>query len=361
MSVERVGVVGAGLIGASIGMALRRAGQDVVLVDQDSEHARTAAALGAGRAGAWSDLAECDHVVLAVPPGVVGGALVAVQRITLDATVSDVSSIKVKVLVEVQTSAADPTQFCGGHPIAGRERGGPTAAVPELFDESVWVLTPSVMTGRQAAEDVAELARRCGARPVRMTAAAHDSALAVVSHAAQVVASTLAAQLVGADQAALVLAGSGFRDTTRLADSDPGLWADIAVANRVALADSLRRIRDDLDLIRRGLEGGDPTALTDVMRRGRAARASLPGKAGRTAPIWSRVGVVLQDQPGELARLFGVAGGAGVNIEDVTIDHATDHPVGLVALDVRPEDAERLTLAVGAAGWHAIELTPRRL
>jgi prephenate dehydrogenase len=233
--------------------------------------------------------------------------------------------------------------------------------VPELFDDSVWVVTPLDRTDDQASADVAELAHRCGARPLQMTAAAHDSALAVVSHAAQVVASTLAAQLDVAGRAARVLAGTGFRDTTRLADSDTGLWAEIAVANRSALADSLRRIRDDLDLVRAGLEAGDATPLTQVMARGRAARASLPGKAGRVAPTWSRVGVVLQDQPGELARLFGVAGQVDVNIEDVAIDHAADHPVGLVALDVRPEDAQRLADAVGAAGWHAIELSPRRL
>jgi prephenate dehydrogenase len=342
-------------------MALRRAGQDVLLLDRHAEHARTAAALGAGRAGDWADLAGCDHVVLAVPPTSVGAVLRAVQQLTLDATISDVASTKANVLVEVEAHALDATRFCGGHPIAGRERGGPTAAVPELFDESVWVVTPSEQTDDLATADVVELARRCGARPLEMTATAHDSALAVVSHAAQVVASTLAAQLDAADQAARVLAGSGFRDTTRLADSDAGLWADIAVANRTALAEALRRIRDDLDRVQGGLRAGDVTALTEVMARGRAARASLPGKAGRAAPTWSRVGVVLQDQPGELARLFGVAGRVGVNIEDVAIDHAVDHPVGLVALDVRPEDAERLTEAVGAAGWHAIGLTPRRL
>lgn len=356
MSVDRVGVVGAGLIGASIGMALRRRGQEVLLVDRDAQQAATAAALGAGHAGALEDLTWCDHVVVAVPPAAVAPVLRQVQQLAVSATFSDVSSTKSNVLLDAETLNCDLATFCGGHPIAGRERGGPTAAVPELFDESVWVTSPSRDTTDQARADARELASRCGARVVEMSAHDHDQALAVVSHAAQVVASVLAGQLAAAGEHGPLLAGPGFRDTTRLAESDPALWAQIALANRAALTGALEQIADDLRRVSGALADGSANALLDVMQRGRAARASLPVKAGRAPAIWARVGVVLQDRPGELARLFGVAGEAGVNIEDVRIDHATDHPVGLVGLDVRPEDVERLTDAVQSAGWHAVPL-----
>lgn len=253
------------------------------------------------------------------------------------------------------------SRFCGGHPIAGRERGGPTAAVPELFDESVWVTTPATATAEQARRDAAELAVRCGARVIEMSAEEHDRALAVVSHAAQVVASVLAGQLDQAGEHGPSLAGPGFRDTTRLAESDPALWQQIAFANRVALSAALDQTARELAHVASALARGDAQPLGAAMERGRAARALLPlkaGQAGARRARWARVGVVLQDRPGELARLFGVAGGAGVNIEDVRIDHATDHPVGIVALDVRPEYAGRLTDAVQEAGWHAVPLEP---
>jgi len=356
VSVDRVGVVGAGLIGASIGMALARRGQQVVLVDRDERQAATAEALGAGRRGTEGDLAGCDHVVLAVPPDAVAPVLSVLQRLTLNTTFSDVASTKANVLAEAEATGCDMTRFCGGHPIAGRERGGPTAAVPELFDESVWVTTPAGATAEQARRDAAELARRCGARVIEMSATDHDQALAVVSHAAQVVASVLACQLDRAGDHGPILAGPGFRDTTRLAESEPALWEKIALANHTALSSALDQTASELAQVAAALAVADPGPLVRALERGRAARARLPVKSGRDRTRWARVGVVLQDRPGELARLFGVAGQVGVNIEDVRIDHATDHPVGLVGLDVRPEDADRLVSAVQDAGWHAVPL-----
>lgn len=358
MTVERVAVVGAGLIGTSIGMALARRGQEVLLFDRDERQTATAQALGAGRAAAEHDLATCDHVVVAVPPAAVAAVLLETERLAVNATFSDVASTKANVLVEAESLGCDLTRFCGGHPIAGRERGGPTAAVPELFDESVWVTTPGAATSDEARRDAADLAARCGARVVEMSAAEHDQALAIVSHAAQVIASILAGQLERAGEHGPTLAGPGFRDTTRLAESDPALWGQIGLANRTALASVLKQTAAELSHVAFALDGGDPAPLVAAMERGRRARALLPVKAGRTRATWSRVGVVLQDRPGELARLFGVAGHAGVNIEDVRIDHATDHPVGLVGLDVRPEHADRLTAAVQEAGWHAVPLEP---
>jgi prephenate dehydrogenase len=189
-----------------------------------------------------------------------------------------------------------------------------------------------------------------------MTASEHDRALGVVSHTAQLVASALAAQLPHAGELGPVLAGRGFRDTTRLADSDPALWEQIALANRVSLGESVRGLADELTALADALEQGDAHGVRGVLERGREARTLLPTKTGRSPVRWTRIGVVLQDRPGELARLFAVAGEAGVNIEDVAIDHATDHPVGMVALDVAESAAGVLESAVRNAGWHAVPL-----
>lgn len=354
MSLDRVGIVGAGLIGTSIGLALARRGERALLVDADLARATTAAALGAGDAGEWHDLATCSHVVVATPPPVTAEVADRVLRLALTATVSDVCSNKTHVLNEVETLNHQMSKrFCGGHPIAGRERGGPGAAQPELFDGAAWVVCPLPGSGDEARADAEELARRCGARTSVVGAATHDAVLAAVSHAPQLVASALASRLTSAGPHAPALAGQGFRDTTRLADSDPDLWAAIATGNAGPLAGELRALAALLGDVAGALERGDGSAVAALVEAGRTGRAVLPGKAAAPRPRWSRVGVVLPDRPGELGRLLAAAGQAGVNIEDLSIEHAPDHPVGYVDLDVRPEAADGLLAALAATGWAA--------
>ncbi|MEO6714947.1 MAG: prephenate dehydrogenase/arogenate dehydrogenase family protein [Mycobacteriales bacterium] len=355
--IGQVGIVGAGLIGASIGMALeRRQLPAALLVDSTPGRAQTAAALRAGQEASEADLVRCDHIILAVPPSAVASVLLRLQGLNLHATFSDVASVKTSVLAEAKALDCDMSRFCGAHPIAGRERGGPTAAIPELFDESIWVSTPTPETSPDARAAVSWLAEQCGGRAVEMSAAEHDRALAVVSHLPQFVASLLAAQLPAAGGWGPLLAGRGFRDTTRLADSDPELWVQIAAANRVALAECLTAHEGRVAAAIEALEADDTAAVGALLALGRDARQALPTKASRTPVSWTRIGVVLQDRPGELARLFAVAGDAGVNIEDVSIDHAADHPVGLVILDVADQGADTLSDAVRQAGWHALTL-----
>ena len=352
MTVDRVGIVGAGLIGTSIGLALARRGQRAVIVDADPARARAAAALGAGDAVSWPELEGCDHVVVAVPPVATPQVVSDVLRLAVNATVSDVASSKFNVLRDLETLEPHAsTRFCGGHPIAGRERGGPGAAQPALFDNAAWVVCPAEGTSAAARADAEELARRCGARTAVLDATTHDAVLAAVSHVPQLVASALATRLAAAGPHAPGLAGQGFRDTTRLADSDPELWASIASANAGPIAAELRVLAGTFDDLAGRLEAGDGGAAAALVATGRASRALLPGKAAATRPSWARVGVVIADRPGELARLFGVAAASDVNVEDLTIEHAPDHPVGYVDIDVRPEQADRLMGALAAAGW----------
>ena len=350
----RTGVVGAGLIGTSIGLALARRGERVLLYDVDEAKARTAAALGAGDAVPFAALGECDHVVVAVPPHLTAPVVRDLLRLNEHLSVSDVASAQSNVRHEVETLAREASsRYCGGHPIAGRERGGPGAAQPELFDGAMWVICPAADTPAAVADTARDLARRCGARTVVVDPETHDRVLAAVSHAPQVVASALAARLAAAGPHGPELAGQGFRDTTRLADSDPGLWASIAGSNAAPLAAELRALATVLGDVAAGLEAGDASGVGEVVSGGREARALLPGKARAPRPRWSRVGVVLEDRPGELARLLTAAGDAGVNVEDLAIEHAPDHPVGYVDLDVRPEQADELLAALRGAGWAA--------
>ncbi len=354
MSLGQVGVVGTGLIGTSIGLALARAGRSALLVDQSAGRAAAAAALGAGRAVELADLADCEHVVLAVPPEAIIGCIVALEGLNIRSTMSDVASAKSHVLHEIEALAFDTSRICGGHPIAGRERGGPGAAQPELFDHAVWAVTPHRTSTTEAIDDVTSLAELCGARPVKVSATEHDAILAVVSHAPQLTASALASALATTGPLGPILAGTGFRDTTRLADSDPDLWSDIATANAASLAGVLHELASQLAAVANALAEGNRSAVRALLVDGNTARALLPGKVNSARrPDWARVGVVLADRPGELARLLTAAGAAGVNVEDLMIEHAADHPVGFVDLEVRGDQVATLLGALEAAGWAA--------
>lgn len=354
MTLNRVGVVGTGLIGTSIGLALARRGTTVQLLDRAPGRAAAAAALGAGREVLEvADLGECDHVVVATPPESTVAVVHELLRRTVRPTISDVSSVKANVVAEIETLDLDTSRFCSGHPIAGRERGGPGAAQPELFDGAVWAVVPTGRTAEHAATDLAELAVRCGARVVRLSAAEHDAVLAAISHLPQLAASALAAELPTLGALAPALAGPGFRDTTRLAESDPALWTEIARANAGPVAAALRRLSARLVAVADGLAEGSANPVTELLAAGNRGRALLPGKVNAARRAWRRVGVVLADQPGELARLLVAIGAAGVNVEDLEIEHAPDHPVGYVDLSVAPESVDRLITTATQAGFAA--------
>jgi prephenate dehydrogenase len=282
---------------------------------------------------------------------------VVYQRLYPQCIVTDIASTKSHVQAEVET-IADPARFVGGHPLAGRERSGAGAARADLFQDRPWVLTPVPGTSAAAVTAVTDLARRCGAQPVVMPPQRHDEAVALVSHVPQVAASLVAARLAGADDDAVALAGQGLRDVTRIAASDPALWTEILVTNAPAVRAVLLELAADLESVASALAeaGDDPDdhghqVVTDALRRGGLGRGRLPGKHGAPPAAYVMVPVVVPDRPGELARILQAAGEAGVNVEDITIEHSPGRPVGLVELAVRPEVADQLAVALRAAGW----------
>jgi prephenate dehydrogenase len=200
----------------------------------------------------------------------------------------------------------------------------------------------------------------CDAVPVVMEAVAHDRAVALVSHAPHVVASLVAQRLEHAGEREVSLAGPGLRDLTRIAEADPGLWMDILGANARAVADLLEELGTDLGRMvtaLRGLAGDGPeraaglAVVEDVLRRGCTGRARISGKHDTRPERFETVTAVIGDQPGELARLFADADQAGVNIEDVRIEHATGQPAGLVHISVLPGLAATLRKALHNQGW----------
>jgi prephenate dehydrogenase len=341
-------VVGTGLIGTSVGLALRRRDVPVFLQDRDPQTAATAARLGAGRDAAPDQ--EPAVVVVAVPPDHVGGASAAALRRWPRAAVTDVGSIKTPPLDAVTSAAADASRYVGSHPMAGSERSGPLAASVDLFDGRVWAVTPHEEADPAAVDTIAALARTCGAEPVLMTPQAHDEAVARVSHVPHVLAVLAAARLDGAPGEHLQLSGQGIRDVTRIAAGDPDLWQQILSANAQAVVRLLSDVRLDLDRFIGELSSSTPR-VQPLLKRGVSGTQAIPGKHGGPPRSVATVFILVPDRPGQLGHLLADSGDAGVNIEDIRIDHVLGRPSGLVELSVPEGDGDRLAEALAERGW----------
>ncbi|MGX1311241.1 prephenate dehydrogenase [Streptomyces calvus] len=352
-------VIGTGLIGTSAALALSRRGVTVHLADHDPEQARTAAALGAGTDAAPEG--PVDLAIVAAPPAHVADVLADAMRRGVARGYIDVASVKGGPRRELRERGLDLAAYIGTHPMSGREKSGPLAATGDLFEGRPWVLTPTRDTDTEVLNLALELVSHCSAVPVVMDADAHDRAVALVSHMPHLVSSMVAARLEHAEEAAVRLCGQGIRDVTRIAASDPRMWIDILSANPGPVADLLTDVAADLEeTVRalRALESSDEdkrregaTGIEDVLRRGNAGQVRVPGKHGSAPRVYEVVAVLIDDQPGQLARIFADAGRLGVNIEDVRIEHATGQQAGLIQLMVEPKAAPVLTAGLRERGW----------
>ena len=352
----RVLIAGTGLIGTSIALALRAKGADVWLSDADEATAKLAADLGAGVV--VPDLRDAkgiaDVAVLAMPPAVVGAMLGHAQECAVAEWYTDVASVKALPVAQARELGCDLETYVPSHPLAGRERHGPAAAQADLFLGRTWALCPLPETSADAVAAVTSLAVACGAVPVTTDPETHDRWVALVSHAPHLVAVAMAARLapssVPAD--ALGLAGQGLRDVTRIAAGDSALWTQILTANAGPVAEVVAAVAEDLAAAARELaEASSKTDVAGLLDRGRAGVARIPGKHGGQPRNFRLVQVVIADRPGELARLFNAAGAAGVNIEDIRLEHSPGLPVGVAELSIHPDQAGTLLDAMEAGGW----------
>ncbi|MEV0592205.1 prephenate dehydrogenase [Nonomuraea cavernae] len=350
-------VVGTGLIGTSVALALRQHDVRVLLADRDQAAVRLARELGAGEDWQPESGPKADLAVISVPPAHVATELLDLQQRDAAAYYTDVASVKAEPIHRAAQLDCDLRTYVASHPLAGRERSGPGAARADLFLGRPWALCPTPEAAPEARAAVLRLVELCGGNPVVVDAAEHDRAVAVVSHAPHVAASAVAARLADAPEVALGLAGQGVRDVTRIAGSDPGLWLGILSGNATPVAEVLEAVSRDLAeaaTALRSLAGGDGTAtddITQLLKRGVAGHDRIPGKHGGPAPAYVVVQVVIGDRPGQLARLFQVCDEVGVNVEDVRLEHAPGLPLGIAELSVQPDAAAVLSRALHERGW----------
>lgn len=348
---ESVVVIGAGLIGASIGCSLTDHGRRVHLRDAKFSHARVAATLGAGTTEP-PVRADVGLVVVAVPPraiaDVVGQALRSYPR----ATVTDVGSVKAGVLDALWDSGLELERYVGSHPMAGSQHSGPVTARVDLFEGRTWVITPHRRSDPGAVARVTRLAEDCGAQTVVMDVDDHDAAVARVSHLPHLMSVLMAGHLTTVPERHLMLAGQGLRDVTRIAGGDPTLWEQIVGANSSAVLSELRSVSDELSRVIKAVESMPDTGeLRAELERGVAGTRKIPGKHGAAPVTYSQVVVAIPDAPGALARLFTDVGEAGVNVEDIAIEHDQARQVGYLSLSVAPELAPGLAATMHGHGW----------
>jgi prephenate dehydrogenase len=331
---RRAAVVGTGLIGGSVGMALREQGWHVT--GRDADPARADRALELGAVDAVGEDPSAELTFLAMPVGAV--AVEAARPLAAGSVVTDVGSVKAPIV-----RAVGSPRFVGGHPMAGSEQEGVDGARAEMFEGRVWVLTPVADTDPEAHSLVRSVVSSFGADVVELDPVEHDRLVAVVSHVPHLTAVTLmgiAAERAEEQSALLRLAAGGFRDMTRIASGHPGIWPDICVENGEAILDVLDSLVASLGEMRDLVASADRASLLARLERARAARTNLPSRLPRDAEL-AEVLVPVPDRPGVLAEITTLATELGVNIIDFEIAHSSEGEAGVVMMIVEASAVER--------------------
>ena len=360
MSTARVAgpvkIVGSGLIGTSIGLALTQSGVRVLLADSSPAVQDLAVDFGAGEK--FQEGQTPSLVIVCVPPDVTASVIEQQLQLHPEATVTDVASVKATILEKLEATTADLSRYVGSHPMAGREQSGALAGRSDIFIGRPWVVSPNRLSAKSSIDLVEALALDLGASLVHLNPNDHDRAVALVSHAPQLVASLLAARLSNSQASDIALAGQGLRDTTRIAASDPKLWIQILAANSAQVAKVIESLKGDLDLALDSLkEVGRPGSLASLgklLEAGNLGVSRIPGKHGQSATHYAKVTVMIDDKPGELARLLTEIGEVGINLEDLTLEHATGAAVGLPELYVLPAAEKQLVSELTSRGWKIV-------
>lgn len=343
MTARRAGLVGTGLIGSSIGKALRERGWHVTGTDREQD--RAAAALEAGAIDVIGSDPDAEITFVAVPVGAVADA--ALTALADGGVVTDVGSVKSPV-----TAAVAHPRFVGGHPMAGSEALGVAGSRSDMFEGSTWVLTPTEVTEPVAHALVHGVVRSLGAEVVTLNPIDHDRLVATVSHVPHLAAVTLmdvAAERAEHDAALLRLAAGGFRDMTRIAAGDAAIWLDICEDNRPVIVDVLDDLIGRLTEMRDVVDRGDVDGLRARLLRAQTARRNLPTGAPPAEDL-ADVRIAIPDRPGELAAVTTLATELGVNVYDIEVVHAAGEHRGVLSLVVAAGQAAALVDGLGARG-----------
>jgi prephenate dehydrogenase len=342
---RRANIVGLGLIGGSVALALKQAGFEV-----------------------WGDDVHAERIDMALERGIIDERGVArdavvsfaatpvltlsdtVAQLLKDTTgvVTDVGSVK----TEVARRVCDP-RFVAGHPMAGSELDGLDGADPTMFEGAVWVLTPTSSSSDEAFSFIATLLADFGSEVVALEPERHDDFVALISHVPHLTAATLmglADERSEEHLALLRLAAGGFRDMTRIASGRPDIWIDICRQNNEAIVRTLDRFIDELSIVRDIVKNNDGEQLINRLDRARRARMNLPHRAGPVEDL-AEVRIPIPDKPGSAAQIFTLSGELGVNIYDFEVVHSPEGDAGVIVVVIGVDHVELFRGGLIARGF----------
>ena len=349
--IESVRIVGAGLIGTSIALALAQQGVYVSIDDADQKALALAKDLLAPYLKAeGEERREFDLVIIATPPASVVSALNEEFATNSKSIFIDVSSVKTNLIQEIDALPALAERFVGTHPMAGREVSGASSAQADLFNGRAWIITPATKTSARAIAIANELIQALGASSYEMSPQEHDHLMARISHLPQI-ASTLIASEIQELGAGLELSGQGLRDMTRIAGSDPLLWSEILLENKNEVINTLDQFISRALALKGAISDSKQDEIRAIFKKGNSGRAKVSGKHGAKPRNYLHLLVVIKDEPGALSRLFTECAQIKANIEDLSIEHSPGQESGLITLAFSPEDGERVEAHLKKQDW----------
>ena len=338
-------IVGTGLIGGSVALALRSAGWHVTGTDIDAQTAERAKKLGVIDATGIDQEAELTFV--AVPASSLEVEIEKALRET-KGMVTDTGSVKTGVARNIN----DP-RFVPGHPMAGSEQDGIEGADERIFDGAVWVLTPTEGTEDLGLRELQTVLSSMGCDVVTMTPERHDALVAIVSHVPHLTAASLMclADDRALDDAPLLrLAAGGFRDMTRIAAGHPDIWLDICEENRDAIVTVLDEFADRISHIRDVVAESDRDGLTDLLSQARRARTNLPSRYVRPQDLLE-IRIPIPDRKGQIANITMLAADCDVNVADIEVAHSTEGAQGVLVLVIARAEVQRFLAVLAGHGY----------
>ena len=357
----RLALVGTGLIGASVGLAAKQAGAEVVGFDPDSGALQGAVDKGAVDEAASSRedaLQDAELAVVAAPVAQLAREVSTVlEAAPEECTVTDVGSTKSAVCAGANGSA----RFVGGHPVCGSEARGPEHASAELFDGATWFLTPLAATDPERHRLVHGFVSSLGATPVAVDPVAHDRLVALTSHLPHVLANLLVNQ-AGANRIdghdPVASAGGSLRDMTRVAGANPRIWIDIFLENAGPVREALGEHRRQLDRLEHALESGDAGFLAKWIGEAAGNRQRMLADAYPDPGALQQLRVHVPDRPGVLAGITQALGAERINIEDFELHHMSPERGGTLTLLITGEDEARRAADLLQAQGYGVVIAP---
>ena len=343
----KIRVVGAGLIGTSIALGLKRAGYEVSIEDEDIQAEEIAQSLIRQN----GTPADPELIIVATPISTISTLLREYGTKYPGSTLIDIGGLKSEVLAEIEKFSEISARFCSTHPMAGREISGALAARGDLFEGRIWIYTPTYNAKPLAIKRALEVISALGGKEVELSATEHDQTIAGISHLPQIVSSLLSATLIDISDRDIGLAGQGLKDVSRLAASSPRLWSELLHSNRKAVGEFLRIFADHIDDLSISLQNDDLRKTVEILELGRENHARIPGKhGGRKRDYWF-LPIIIEDRPGQLAKIFDACALVGANVEDLSIEHTPGQESGLVTLALSKADSERVFEQLSLDGW----------